>query len=321
MFQKEEEYLRQARAVLEQQSAEPEAIEAAFRSLADRYEDLLKDSKFLAKIGDRLQNRIVKTNNELREAKQDLQEKIKERTAELVRTNQLLMAANDELDKFVYRASHDIKGPIMRMLGLTQLGQMDVADLKGKDYLARIEEVAESLDGILNLLLSVNNLKTLEPEPEVFPLANGLQKAFRVASEGLGDQTLCLKIEEQTQIGVICSDKQIFMIMMENIFSYALKSSLEAESAEAVKVRLSVKDSTILKMQISFKGVTLPMEVLERVFDMFFRTLNHQYHTGLELYAAEMGAEKLGGDVQLLKSERDETVFGIVLPLDLQMKI
>ena len=323
MFSKEEKILKEAQELLSEKTASSEALVHSMELLTKNYENLLKDSKFLAKIGDRLQYRIVKTNHQLRGAKQDLEEKVKQRTAELEQTNQMLIAANNELDNFVYRASHDIKGPISRLLGICQVGIIDIQDPAGIAYLQKVEYVAETMDGALDLLLSVNNLKKLLPEPSVFEITPLIAKAFRVAKEGVGDVNIQLDIRGK-EIGDVCSDEKIFTILMENLFSYATKSIVEARGTQSetvtISVRISVKDNLIIKIQLSFNGTALPIEVLEKVFDMFYRTLNHKFHTGLELYASQLAAEKLGGDVQLLKSETQETIFGIVLPFDMPIK-
>ncbi|NJL15436.1 MAG: hypothetical protein HC913_22135 [Microscillaceae bacterium] len=64
------------------------------------------------------QSQIQHINNALTDLNQALEQRVAERT-------QALQETNEELDLFLYRASHDLKGPIARLEGLLHLAQID----------------------------------------------------------------------------------------------------------------------------------------------------------------------------------------------------
>ena len=53
-----------------------------------------------------------------------------------------------ELLEFLYRASHDLRGPLMSVEGLVNLAQMEVEDEKAKLYFAMISKRVNRLDNI-----------------------------------------------------------------------------------------------------------------------------------------------------------------------------
>ncbi|MCK5370934.1 MAG: hypothetical protein KAQ62_20360, partial [Cyclobacteriaceae bacterium] len=62
---------------------------------------------------------LDKTNNELISINSNLEDMVADRTYSLKHMNNELINSNNELDLFIYRASHDLKGPIARLLGMT----------------------------------------------------------------------------------------------------------------------------------------------------------------------------------------------------------
>jgi signal transduction histidine kinase len=95
------------------------ASEAKFRAL---FEHMLSEDISERK---RAEEKILQLNNEL-------EQRVKERTAELV-------AANEELDAFAYAVSHDLRAPLRAMSGFSQ---------------ALLEDYGEKLDGEAGIFLN-----------------------------------------------------------------------------------------------------------------------------------------------------------------------
>jgi signal transduction histidine kinase len=81
-----------------------------------------------------------------------LEETVKQRTSEL-------KEANEQLETFVYKASHDIKGPLRSIIGLTTIGQKDVKDETALNYFDHILKSTKKLDMLLRDLLEVTKVK------------------------------------------------------------------------------------------------------------------------------------------------------------------
>ncbi|MCW5912955.1 MAG: sensor histidine kinase, partial [Cyclobacteriaceae bacterium] len=105
-------------------------------------------------------------------ANEILEKRVKERTEELIRANtelqtnlvtiskqsEIIEAKNAELDGFFYRISHDLKGPISSLLGLSHLAKIEVNDPKAIDYLNRQYEQVERLNQIIRGLINLTRL-------------------------------------------------------------------------------------------------------------------------------------------------------------------
>ncbi|NJM93511.1 MAG: response regulator, partial [Cytophagales bacterium] len=86
----------------------------------------------------------------------DLETQVSERTINLEKSNQELTKANEELDMFIYRASHDLKGPVATLIGLVNSAKLDLDDPQALDYLTKIGRTTSVLNKTLNKLLTVN---------------------------------------------------------------------------------------------------------------------------------------------------------------------
>ena len=59
------------------------------------------------------------------------------KTIDLARVNQSLKQVNDELDNFIYKTSHDIRGPLASLKGMCNVALMDVKDPIALEYLKK----------------------------------------------------------------------------------------------------------------------------------------------------------------------------------------
>src|SRR5690606_24404406 len=66
---------------------------------------------------------------------------------------------NKELDTFLYRTSHDLKGPIKSLLGVAKLGSIEVREQKAIEYFNHFIKTSEKLDSVVDHLTDVMNIK------------------------------------------------------------------------------------------------------------------------------------------------------------------
>ncbi|NJM25719.1 MAG: sensor histidine kinase [Bacteroidia bacterium] len=101
---------------------------------------------------------IEDQNKELTRLNQGLNKIVDERTVELKVANEALTRVNDELDNFIYKTSHDIRGPLASLKGMCNVALMDVKDPLALDYFRKLDATAERLNTILTRLLIINQI-------------------------------------------------------------------------------------------------------------------------------------------------------------------
>ncbi len=328
----EDKILQEAKAFIANNSDETVSV-AHYQKLMEEYETLLSEIKFITKISDRLQNKlnsinenlleqtiqlesaqklIMIQNEELKKTKSNLEDTVAERTEELQVANHDLKATNIELDTFVYRASHDIKGPIMSMLGICNLAEMESINGVSKSYFGMLSDVAKQLHNKLNRLLTINNLKKKAPSFDTFQLQAIFDSTISSLAQFKGHDYIDISVDypEHVQIN---SDLEVMQILFDNLSEYAIKN-MGIREGERLYLKIRVKLNDGLQAIMSFNGNKIPENIRDEIFRMFYRTNNNPDLTGMELYTSSLAAGRLNGTVSLISSTREETVFSVHLP-------
>ena len=97
----------------------------------------------------------------LRRSRDELDMKVKERTAELRKINDDLQSVNKELETFAYSVSHDLRAPLRHIAGFTELLLKDaepVLDDKSRRHITKILQSANRMDNLVDDLLAFSRI-------------------------------------------------------------------------------------------------------------------------------------------------------------------
>lgn len=118
---------------------------------------------------DQFQQKLVSQNDQLLKLNGSLEEKVQERTADLVKINRELMHRADQIEEFTRIISHNIRAPIARIMGIANIMNIQkeahietMWELKSKLVNSALE--ADQVLKDLNIILDVRNTLTEEYE-------------------------------------------------------------------------------------------------------------------------------------------------------------
>jgi len=256
---------------------------------------------------------IKNQNDVLKNINVDLDNKVKERTAELNRSNKELAKAVKDLDQFIYKTSHDLRGPIATMQGIINLGVLDAIDDKSKEYFNTLHKVSANLNNVLFRLIEVHETYQKKPIVEELDPVREIKETTERISNFLIDQDVKIETELKA-VGKWKSDKVLFNIIIENMVRNAILYRDGGDSMIKVKTK-HVNDHLIITIEDNGMGIQQGDE--QKVFNIFFKGSPRPGGTGLEVYTSKIAAEKLGGVMKLLKSMKN-TIFEVSLPTILE---
>lgn len=290
------------------------------RTLKQKNIEIIKQKEEIAKQRDEIvkshhklseaQDIIFMQNERLKGVNYDLEKMVKKRTSELEESYKELLDVNAELDTFLYKASHDIKGPLLRMKGLASLGQLEVKDETGRDYFKKLDEVVHYMDSILSRLLSYNKVKHHIPEIETVVLDELIRKVITEVevSEKAPFGSVALLIE----VGYIKADRFLLKEILYNLIENAHHYTREKKPPEIMILVSQMGDQ--INLQVKDKGIGISSNIAEKVFDIFFRGTQRSQGSGLGLYIARMSAQKLSGAINIVDDD-EWTIFELILPI------
>jgi signal transduction histidine kinase len=268
----------------------------------------------------------IKTNKELidlveKEAEkvkrlnQSLESKVMERTRQLEMQNKELEKVNNELDRFVYRVSHDLRAPLASVLGLISITREETDLEKIREYLELKEKSVAKLDHFIQDVIHLSKNARTEMEFEEIDFSEVIQNVFEEHS--YSEQAL--KIEMHTEIEPMppfYSDKERLKIVLRNLVSNSIRYSNPARQNPFVKIKVNSNGDTRQKrtrIEISDNGLGISDEHIDKVFDMFYRASSEKAGTGLGLYIVKETVEKLMGTIQVTSQLGEGTSFIIEL--------
>ncbi len=301
-----------------------------YDNLLIHYKNLLAEVRLMTRVNDKMHNKlhlahdslkqktgelqdahqiIAQTNTELEKTNVRLEQMVYERTQDLNQAYNDLLASNKELDLFVYRASHDIRGPLATLLGLSYLAKLEIKDTKAIGFFERIEKIAQKTDHILSHLLSINKMKNAKVRLELLQtdeiFTNILNEIEAI------DKFRGVQIWSNIPSAIsLSTDIELFNTLVTGVLEHAVESLKDERS---IHLEAYTHEDN-LAIRVIWKGVVVPEEYSDKIFEMFYRIDNHEDLTGLKLYCAKQAVEKLNGTIQLVESIPERTIIEIKLP-------
>lgn len=152
----------------------------------------------------------------LKSYKEQLEELVEFRTAELE-------SANKELEAFCYSVSHDLRAPLRTIHGFSSALREDFIDQlgdEGKDFLTRIEKAALRMEGLIENFLSLSRMTQQEMVYKPVSLTEIAENVCRQLDETNTNRDINVTIQSNLS-GY--GDESMLRIALENLFSNAYK--------------------------------------------------------------------------------------------------
>ncbi|HLF33545.1 MAG TPA: tetratricopeptide repeat-containing sensor histidine kinase, partial [Cyclobacteriaceae bacterium] len=233
------------------------------------------------------------------------------RTRELSESNMQLMSSRNDLDTFLYRTSHDIRGPITTLMGLTNIARVEGPGKITTSFLEKMDITTAKINEIINRLTNVSQINSLVPDITSFDLVALANESVSEIRNRPGIDTVinfrlsCRPVEE------VRTDKNLIRIILTNLLENAFKYNDQRE--EDAMVALKIEQNSRLDIKIIDNGIGIDPAISGRLFDFFF-VASEKRGAGLGLYQARLATQKLGGSISLVNNKKP-TCFRVSLPL------
>ncbi|MBV6641372.1 MAG: PAS domain S-box protein [Cyclobacteriaceae bacterium] len=204
----------------------------------------------------------VLAEQEVRKLNLELEERVKERTANLV-------AINEELESFTYTVSHDLRAPIRAIDGFTKIlvkkldGRIDE---KESHYLDCVLEGSKKMGNLIDDLLSFSRMGRIEKRVGQFSMHLLFQQVFTDLTTHQDLSRIDFSMEPLPEIR---GDREMFRLAINNLIGNALKYSSTREKS-IIRVKCE-EDGQRFVFSVSDNGVGFEMEYQNKIFEIFQR--------------------------------------------------
>jgi ligand-binding sensor domain-containing protein/signal transduction histidine kinase len=292
-----------------------EEIKLLLNEVAEKKEMIEEHMHELKQVNEEIgaqRDTLESRSNELERA----QAKLKEINATLEvlveKRTQKLTDAVRELETFLYRASHDLRGPISSMLGLIRAAKLE------KDpasyhlmYTDFLQKTVMALDRTLQKLLQKHTIEKKKIYREVInkPVLMILIQEILQELPFYRPNDFELNIHDNVSIE---TDRMLLGIVLGNLLENAFFYS---DRAVDKKVVLSVNHaSELVKISVEDRGPGIKHELKDKIFTMFYRGHEMSTGNGLGLYLVKNVLGKVNGSITVESEEGSYSRFIVTLP-------
>lgn len=234
------------------------------------------------------------------------------KNADLEKAHADLSKAYSELNRFVYSASHDMRAPLMSILGIIKVARMDGIPESMTKYVDMIEESIRRLDGFNTSVIEYYKNGMGQVEIATFDLVELIQQTIEAMNyyPGFTDVTFHVQGEAPKPFA---QDLFRMKVTLNNLLTNAIKFRNTNRDNNEIQVSVLPHHHGIT-MRITDNGVGIKEENLPRIFDMFFRGSSPNSGSGIGLYIVRESVEKMGGNIFVTSELGKQTTFELTLP-------
>ncbi|MDX1629309.1 MAG: ATP-binding protein [Fulvivirga sp.] len=223
-----------------------------------------------------------------------------------------LKKANFELDSFVYHASHDLRSPLLSILGLINLSKHEDDPKKLHEFMDMIRESIAKLDNLISDLLVLSRDNRINDA--IRPI--NLEKQIRECIKNYDFLEKFRQIQIHVSVNEaqpLVSDLTRITIILNNLISNAIKYHRIIDNDPYINIKADI-DASQCKLIVEDNGEGIPEEYLPQIFDMFYRASQNAEGSGLGLYIVRNVLDKLHGEIEIESEVNKGTRFIITIP-------
>ena len=310
LMARSQELVKQQNELLEK------SIEERTLELQNKQQEVLEQNARLNDQNQQLLNAqeiIKQQNDELQRYNENLEEKVSQRTADLKDTNHKLAENVQKLEQYAFMTAHNLRAPVARLLGLTQLLELDPKASKRNwmNILSKVKEEGKSLDSIINDLNAIlelrKNKKTSTEEVDLESVLTHVQKILKETVEKT-EAEITIDLQEWA---VLEANRTYMENIFYNLISNAIKYRLP-DTQPKINIRTYFKQAVkVIEVRDEGIGIDLKRHKGE-LFGMYKRFNTHTDGKGLGLFLVKSQVEIMGGRIQVQSEIGKGTTFRLL---------
>ena len=244
----------------------------------------------------------------LRELADDLELRVRDRTAELEE-------ANRELEAFAYSVSHDLRAPLRAVAGFSDILARRHAgglDDDGRHFLDNIIAASKHMGELIDDLLAYSRLGRGALRRVPVPLEPVVDRLCRTFENQLTEPGARLDVTRPLATPV--GDQTLVEQVLLNFVSNALTYRRDGVPPQ-IRVDATQRDGTVV-LSVADNGIGIPTEYQERIFDVFARLHTEEEYsgTGIGLAIARKAARLMDGEITVASTPGEGSTFSLHLP-------
>lgn len=265
---------------------------------------------------------------ELRKARDSLEERIKERTCELAIARDQALESSRVKSAFLANMSHELRTPLNAIIGYSDILVDEAEEMGYKELIPDLNKIRTSGAHLLNLISDILDLSRIEAGKiefhiEAINIKSLISEVTSTVQPLVDKNANVLEIQCNDDIGTMRADVVKVSQALINLLGNAAKFT------ENGKIRLTVSKHcehgfNWIYFSVKDTGIGISEEQLKKLFKEFSQadisTTRKFGGTGLGLTISRRFCRMMGGDITAVSELNQGSTFTIKLPSDVDIQ-
>ncbi|MBA3032963.1 MAG: hypothetical protein FP818_07760 [Rhodocyclaceae bacterium] len=246
--------------------------------------------------------------DEVRQLNVELEERVRQRTAELA-------TANKELETFTYSVSHDLKAPLRGIDGYSRLlldQHHDQLNEEGRLFLNNVRQSVDKMSKLIEDLLTYSRMERRSLQNQGVDLE---RLVATILDERKADIEAMGMTVAVSLLGLsVRADAEGMAIVMRNLVDNAIKFTRDSRPP-TLSIRGTAAEKSVI-LEVTDNGIGFDMQFHDRIFDIFQRLQRSEDYpgTGVGLAIVHKAMQRMGGRIWATSSPGQGATFYLELP-------
>ena len=231
---------------------------------------------------------------------------------ELKEKNLKLKKLHSEMNQFVYSLSHELRGPLMSISGVSKLAKMEVSDPNVLEYFEMIDTATRKLDDFIYKMLDFYRSTKIDHKVTEIHFQDVVNQQMIAYREKFDLSHFHIEVQVNQKIPFFSDDSKI-RVILNNLFSNAVQFQKSQEGPKRISLTVDVFDNQVV-ISLEDNGIGIEERHRGDVFNLFSRATQRNVGTGLGLYMVKEAVEQMGGKIHLESQIHEGTTVTVTLP-------
>lgn len=221
-----------------------------------------------------------------------------------------LERVNEELNRFVYSTSHDLRSPLANIMGILNMAKIDAKPDSAPKYLNMIEGCVQKMDLFIHKIIEYYKGIRLENEIEEVEFSVLFRDSIELNHMVNPRINFDMFVQQDVHF---YTDAFRLSLIINNLVSNAVKYQRPNEENPIVELKAEVNSREAV-IHIRDNGVGIVPDHLNKIFEIFFRSSDFKNGLGIGLYIVKEALNRIRGKIEVTSEPGEGTQFKLIIP-------